>query len=265
MTVPDVHGQPLAVLGMYPFPKLRPAWERLFAAVADRVRTKGFAAPSALRWDIDPHESWLHPELTVGMTCGWPLVTALRDKVRVVGTFAYSQEHAPEPHLYRTTIVSREEPSHCGLAGGRAAINSDDSLSGNISLLEVYGCGASWPGEVVATGTHVRSLEAVRSGAADVASIDGVTWLYQQRDEAASVDGLHVVARGPWVPGLPVILPAAASDAALEAWRDAFRRVVADPALAHVMDDLLIVDFVALDLADYDAALADMQARHPVP
>jgi ABC-type phosphate/phosphonate transport system substrate-binding protein len=261
VTHPDVHGAELAALGMYPFPTLRPAWERLFMAVAERVRSKGIVAPAGLRWDLDPHETWLHPGLVLGMTCGWPLVTALREHVRVVGTFAYRGEPAPEPHLYRTLIVAREGSSLSEVAGGRAAINADDSLSGNISLLEVFGSGDAWDGPVVHTGAHLASIAAVRSGAADVASIDGMTWAYQQRDDPASLAGLEVLARGPWVPGLPVILPGAASDQALEEWRAAFAEGTQDPALVDTLDELMIDAFVPLDLADYDLALDRLRRR----
>ena len=264
MTPTDVRGEPFAVLGMYPFPALRPAWEQLFAAASDRVRARGGAAPAGLRWDVDPHLSWLHAGLAVGMSCGWPLVTALREQVRVVGTFAYRSERAPKPHLYRTVVVARRACSLAELASSRAAVNADDSLSGNVSLLEVFGIATTWPSEVVTTEAHVRSLEAVRTGGADVASIDGMTWVYQQRDEPSTVEGLHVVARGPWVPGLPLILPASASNAELEEWRAAFTAVVTDPAFAGVMDELLIDAFVPLDLADYDQALAGLRERHPL-
>jgi ABC-type phosphate/phosphonate transport system substrate-binding protein len=253
------HTDPFGVLGMYPFPTLRPAWEQLYTSVAERVRGAGHHAPSRLRWDLDPHDSWLDPDLAIGMTCGWPLVTSLREQVRVVGTFSYRTEPAPRPHLYRTVIVARPELPMGALLGRRAAINSTDSLSGHISLLAAFGLGEEWPGEVVLTGAHVRSLEAVRTGAADVASIDGMTWEYQRRDEPSAVDGLCVVGHGPWVPGLPVILPASAPDAALEAWRAAFIDAI---AAGEAPDELLIEAFVPLSLADYDNAVADLIDRH---
>lgn len=261
MTVPDAqHTDPFGVLGMYPLPVLRPAWERLATAVAARVRHAGHPAPNVLRWDLDPHDSWLHPDLAIGMACGWPLVTALRDGVRVVGTFASrtGRVQHTQPHLYRSVIVARSESPMAELLGRRAAINSNDSLSGHISLLAAFGLGAVWSGEVTLTGAHVRSLALVRTGAADVASIDAMTWVYQQRDEPSTVEGLHVVGHGPWVPGLPVILPASASDAALEAWRVAFSDAV---AAGDASDALLIDAFVPLDLADYDTALAGLIDR----
>ena len=262
MTIADAQDAvPFGVLGMYPFPGLRPAWERLAAAVAERVRAAGHLAPGGLRWDLDPHDSWLHPDLAIGMSCGWPLVTALRNGVRVVGTLAAraGSVEPPQPHLFRSVIVARHERPLAELLGRLAAINSADSLSGNISLLSAFGLGAAWPGEVTLTGAHVRSLEAVRVGAADVASIDGMTWVYYQRDEPAAVQDLHVVGHGPWVPGLPLILPASASDAALEAWRVAFTDAV---AAGEASDALLIDAFVPLDLADYDTALAGLIDRH---
>lgn len=259
---PPQRAEPFVVLGMYPFPALREAWSLLYAAAAERARQAGVEAPSSLCWDREPHDTWLDPQLALGMTCGWPLATSLRDRVRVVGTFTYRSEPAPQPQLYRTVVIAREDSPLAEFAGRPAAINSADSLSGNVSLLDAFGLGPVWDGPVTCTGSHQASIEAVRTGVADVASIDAMTWTYAKRDAPASLGGLFVVGRGPWVPGLPVIVQAAAGDAVVEIWRGAFAQAIVDPALASAADRLLIDDFVPLDLADYDAALAHLRHRH---
>lgn len=267
MTSPvDTNDEAFAVLGMYPFPALRGAWQRLYEAVALRAAQAGpagMAVPATLRWDLDPHDTWLDPQLAIGMTCGWPLVTALRDRVRVVGTFTFRGEPSPQPHLYRSVIIAREPSESQSFAARPAAISSADSLSGNISLLEAFEVGSAWPGGVTLTGGHLASIEAVRNAAADVASIDALTWAFQQRDAPETLAGLTVIGNGPWVPGLPVILPGAADDATLAAWRAAFAAALDDSALVATSETLRIAGFVALDQADYDAALAGLLQRHP--
>ena len=252
-----------AALGMYPFPSLRAAWDDLYAAVADEARCHGIDAPAALRWDVDPHDTWLDPELAVGMTCGWPLVTALREQVRMVGTFAYDIPMAgPAPHMYRTVIIARVDVPLTRLSAARTAVNSVDSLSGHISLLAAFGHGAEWPGEIVFTGAHLESIRAVRSGAADVASIDGMTWAFQQRNAADTLAGLVEVGHGPFVPCLPVIVGATATDAERDAWRSAFTTVVRDRHVPSALTALMIRDFVAREDGDYDAELAGLLARY---
>ena len=171
---------PVAVLGMYDFPELRSAWDALYQRAARCID----GAPAELSWDIGAHDSWLHPDLTLGMACGWPLIKTLCDQVKVVGTFSYVGTDGPV-HAYRSVIVTGTDVTFAQIADAperiRAALNSTDSLSGNISLLAAFGLGLHWPGDVVATGSHVASIDAVRSGQADVAAIDGMTWRYRRR------------------------------------------------------------------------------------
>ncbi|MCU1393513.1 MAG: phosphate transporter substrate-binding protein [Ilumatobacteraceae bacterium] len=256
-------GTRYAALGMYPFPALRHAWDALYASVADIARSHGVDAPAELRWDVDPHDTWLDPDLAVGMTCGWPLVTALREQVRMVGTFSYDLPVAgPAPHVYRTVIIARNDVPLADLASARTAVNSPDSLSGHISLLAAFGHGAVWPGEVLYTGAHVDSIQAVRNGLADVASIDGMTWAFQQRTAPETLTGLVEVGNGPFVPCLPVIVGAHATDAERDGWRHAFVEAVRERHAADALDVLMIRDFVALDDGDYDAELAWLLERH---
>jgi ABC-type phosphate/phosphonate transport system substrate-binding protein len=256
-----------SALGMYPLPQLRSAWDDLYADVAARATANGIDAPGGSAWDVDPHDSWLDPNLVLGMTCGWPLVTALRERVTVVGTFAYDIPVAgPARHQYRANIIARDDVPMSRLTSARAAINSFDSLSGHISLLEAFGNGPAWPGKVLLTGAHVASIEAVRTGSADVASIDGMTWAFQQRDAPETLEGLVVIGHGPFVPCLPLILGAAAEPADVDGWRAAISAAVHDPAMASVRQILMIRDFVALAFADYTAELGGLLDRHwPTP
>jgi ABC-type phosphate/phosphonate transport system substrate-binding protein len=110
----------------------------------------------------------------------------------------------------------------------------------------------------VLTGSHLASIDAVRGGSADVASIDALSWAYQQRLDPDRLDGLVVVERGPLVPCLPLIVGGEADDALVAAWRSAFSAAMSNPSLARARSLLLIEGFVPLDLADYQSALATL-------
>ncbi len=246
-----------ATLPMYPYPGLRDAWNALYAAAATVVAPSAPDTPLALDWDVDAHESWVHPRFALSQACGWPLISMLESRVRVVGAFAHRID-GTSSHMYRSVIVARKAQPLTSLAGARAAINSDDSLSGCISLLSAFEVTSGrWPGDVTYTGAHGASIEAVRSQRADVASIDALAWAYLQRLSPQDLDGLVVVGRGPLVPCLPLIVPDSADDALLAAWRSAFAHAVLHPGLTEVCNTLLIDGFVPLDLADYQHALAD--------
>lgn len=238
-------------MAMYPLEALRTTWDQLYGVVARDV----VDAPNGLRWDIDVHDAWLSPQLALGMTCGWPLVTKLQQRVRVVGTFVYAVD-GEVGHTYRSVIIAREPATVHDLADRTLAFNSTDSLSGYVSMISLLpAVQSAWSGPTLETGAHLASIDAVRDGRADIASIDAMTWAYTQRDAPGVLDGLVVIDRGPVVPHLPLILPADASDDALADWRTAFADAMRNPALATALDRLMIQGFVPLDAQDYESAL----------
>ena len=238
-------------MAMYPFESLRSSWDHLYGMVARGVT----GAPNELRWDLDVHDTWLSPQLALGMTCGWPLITQLLRRVRVVGTFVYAID-GEVGHTYRSVIVAREAVTVADLANKTLAFSSANSLSGYVSMMSLLPTGHNaWPGSTVETGAHLLSIDAVREGRADVASIDALTWTYAQQNFPDVLQGLVIIDRGPVVPHLPLIANVATTDEALDDWRTAFAEGIRNPALAGTLDRLLIQGFVALDASDYEAAL----------
>jgi ABC-type phosphate/phosphonate transport system substrate-binding protein len=251
-----------STLPMYPFAELRGAWNTLYESVAASVAHRFADIPVELDWSIGAHESWVSPRLALSQSCGWPLVTVLKDRVAVLGTFVHVIE-GTSSHRYRSVIVARQAAPLSELVGRCVAINSDDSLSGCISLQTAAGVVAGeWPGTVLVTGSHLASIDAVRGGHADVASIDALTWEYQRCIDAHRLDGLVVVGRGPLVPCLPLIIGRHENDdhavqERVQAWRSALTNAMSDSALCSARDTLLINGFVPLDLHDYSKALPD--------
>ena len=240
-----------AALAMYGFDEIKPHWEAIYEEAARQVA----GAPPKLSWDHEVYETWTDPDLALGQTCGWPLMTRLFDSVRVVGTFAHVAGET-EQGEYRSVLVARHQRLVRSFAGGRAAVNGFDSLSGWISLRAAIGADASWS-QVVETGSHRASLQAVVSEQADIASIDAVTWWHAQRLWPRETSSLHVVARGPLVPCLPIITSARTSEPELMLWRegliDALTRRNASAAA------LGITRFVPLDGDDYRRLLEPLQ------
>lgn len=236
---------------MYPLESLRSSWDQLYSMTARAVT----GAPDELRWDLGAHETWSSPQLALGMSCGWPLVNELQRRVRVVGTFVYGIDGVAS-HTYRSVIIAREPVTVTDLAQRTLAINSTDSLSGYVSMMSLLPTGESaWAGPVLVTGEHLLSIAAVRDGRADIASIDAITWTYLQREMPAALQGVVIIDRGPLVPHLPLITNIHTSDEVLDDWRTAFAETIRNPAMATTLDRLMIHGFVALDAADYEAAL----------
>jgi ABC-type phosphate/phosphonate transport system substrate-binding protein len=240
-----------ASFGMYPFERLRPAWEQLWSAVHARAPW----TPAALTWDGTVHDHWADPACVVSHVCGWPLAMRLRDAVAVVGAFTLALPEA-EGHRYRSVIVASRSGELAAFVTTAASVaaNSDDSLSGWISLqAATVGVGRSWPGRIHWTGAHIESVRAVRAGEADLASIDELTWAHLRRLEPGLVDGLHVVGRGPLIPSPAIVT----STAHVDELRRAFAGAMEDPATRSARTVLLLAGFVPLDHSEYEAVLRD--------
>ncbi len=245
-----------ASLPMYPLGGLRAATERLWERIARAAGSTTRLEP----WERDAMELWTESGLDLTQTCGWPLITSLAGRVRVLGSFSY---RTPDwsGDTYRSVVVGRRGTSLSEVAGGVAAVNGPDSLSGWVSLVwAVAGPGGTWPGTVRWTGAHLRSLAEVAAGRADVASIDAVTLAYVRRHRPELAEHLAVLGAGPPVPTLPLVTRADAGDDEVERWRRALGAAVDQ----RVTDELLIDGFTRREVADY-LVLADLAPATVAP
>lgn len=254
----------VASLPMYPFASWRDATDTLWEA----VRGAEPHLPPLAPWGLDAHGLWHDPAMVVSQACGWPLVTELAGRVRVVGTFRYRTPVWSGDH-YRSVVVARDG-AFTGTSAGtfagtfdgvRAAVNSTASLSGWISLVwfATGGAGGRWPGSVVLTGAHLESLRAVRDGDADLASIDAVTYAHVERDQPDLLRGVRRIGEGPLVPCLPIVVPTTTSNADVARLRAALADAIA--ARPDAAATLLIDGFSPLD----DTAYAPVAALAPSP
>ena len=240
----------IVVLGMYPFPHVRPATEQLWSAVRGHL---GFG-PAAIT-DGDLHGLWTRPDLLLGQTCGWPLVTALPD-VTVVGAFELTIGEAEGTGYHSVLIGSRQADLHALAAEGPVAANAPDSLSGWISLCSALG---DVPTNVTWTGAHVASLRAVANGSCSLASIDSLTFELVLEAEPELAAAVHRVGEGPLVPTLPLIVGSNFAER-LGDLRAAIAAAVADPKLADALRTLRVRAFRPLERADY---LPLLSLAHP--
>ena len=238
----------VASLAMYPYTHLRSDWDRLWLSVRSRL---SFDAPP-LDWDLLPDVACRRADLLLGQTCGWPLVTDLANRVRVVGTFDCTVDGAIDG-TYRSLLVSnRDQPLADILQrpGLRVVANSADSLSGWISLQSVANAQGVHVDNVEWTGAHALSLVALREGRADLTAIDSVSWSHLDRS------GLSVVGCGPRIPCLPLVTSPSSPDAVVDELRRAFAGAVSDPTMTESCASLRIRGFLDRDLADYEGILA---------
>lgn len=236
----------VAALPMYDWPERRAETDARWSALSDALRAEGFSAPDDLSRADDPMALWLSPDLLIGETCTYPLVTALDGKVRYVATPVH---RAPgcTPGRYRSAVVRRGTGNGVSPPGtpdalimpesvaGRFAANMLESLSGFVALagdMAASGLGEPGDGDVLWTGSHRESIRAVASGQADFAAIDCVSWAIARDHEPAATD-LVVVGWTASRPGLPLITSTSFDEEALAR----IRRAVLTCMDAVVLDD----------------------------
>jgi ABC-type phosphate/phosphonate transport system substrate-binding protein len=208
---------------------------------------------------------WRSPHMLLSQTCGYPLVTRLRQDVVPLATPHYGVPGC-EDHHYRSWVVVREGgplrdlPS---LQGTRLAVNTPDSHSGMNALRHLLApVAAKAPGRyfasVALSGSHARSLAMVQAGLADCAAVDCVSWAYLARQMPDAVQGLRVLAHTASAPCLPWI-----THAGLDPARRQFlmEQVLALPErAAAACGTLALSAFRPCTLADYAPIEAMEQA-----
>ena len=238
------------------------AVEHLWALIAARLTAAGFAdVPLHPQWPADYHAHWLQPGLLLSQACGYPLVTVLEEKVRVVGAFQYDVPGCTGVFQRSQVVVRADDPSEAlvDLRGRRVAYNGTDSQSGYNSLRALVAPLArdgQFFGSRLATGSHVESAKAVRDGKADVAAIDCVSLAGFRRYEPDVVQGVRVLTETAAYPGLPLITAAGTDKTALALLRQVLGQLMHDPAAAKPLHALFITGFEALDFPDYQACAA---------
>lgn len=242
----------LAGLPMYDLPELRWATDAWWQALV-----RGFAAeglrdlPTSLDRTLPQYAQWRRPDLVFGQSCGYPLTHEFADSLQAVATPCYAAPGCDGP-TYRSWVILRDGSPFTRLeqlAGAKAAINDRTSQSGCNALrflVAPLAKAGRFFDAVIETGRHLRSIEAVRSGAADVAAIDCVTYALLAQHRPSGLFGTRIIAAGPVAPALPYVAPSSTNPAMIAKLRAGLRRALADSAAAEARAALLIADCVLL-------------------
>ena len=249
---------PIAAFQMYWMPELAGAVDAWWQGLRGHLIQHGIAdAPETLSYPDDIHSVWHAPGLVLSQTCGGPLVTELGNTVRVIGTPAYDVPLSDGIRYQSAVIVHRDNDATAldDLRGSRAAINGRESYSGyhalRATLSDITKPGETFFSNVIVSGAHAGSLEAVAMGAADCAAIDAVCLASLREFRPEQTAAVRVLAETPAVPGLPYITGGSVSDARLENLRQGVEAAFADNHLADVRRALHLAGFARTDASDY--------------
>lgn len=242
------------------------ALDRFWAGLRDAMRAQNLSGiPDDLCRPDDLPSLWRNPDLLLGQTCGYPLVTELSGQVQYVGTPRYSAVGCEDALYSSAVVVRREDQAECfeALRGRRAVINHVGSHSGWNALRATAAPLAEtgrFFASVAVSGSHHASMRAVGAGDADVAAIDCVTLALARRNHPALTGQLRVLAWTPRVPGLPLITSLRTTPDEIERLRVALDAVCTDPALASAREALLLDGWERLDPGAY-GAISEMETE----
>jgi len=250
----------------------REAVEAFWAALAGLLQANaacaGYDIPATLRWPEDVHAQWLKSDLLLSQACGYPFVTMLKGRVQLVGTFAYEAPGVQGIYC-RSQLICRADDARQSLAefaGSTVAYNDTISQSGYNALRALVATTTTqrpFFDKALNTGAHYRSIEAVRTGLADMASIDPVSWAHWQRSNPSLRAGLRVFEQTQPYPGLPLITALETPPAVLDALRTGLHTLAHDAAYAELRGPLLISGFEVTDRAHYQMCVTmQEQALH---
>lgn len=180
---------------MYDFPEIADAHERLWRRFVELVRGSEGAK-----------------DVPLTQVCGYPLTTSLRGRFEAIAQPVYDVPYSSGAGHCGLVVVAAGAAYATlqDLRGTRFALNAWDSNTGmNLPrrLFAPFARGSRFFSDVVETGSHLASLAAVRSGAAEVASIDNVTFALLAQHRPAAVEGVRILARTASSPTPPFVAP----------------------------------------------------------
>ena len=254
--------QSISGLPMYDFADLQAANDALWQILAGRLRAAGRRdVPERLERGLTIDQLWQAPGLVLAQSCGYPLMTSLLGRVRLVATPVYRAPGCTGTAWGSALVVRADDPSPdlAAFRGRRCAANQPHSNTGmNLPRAAVAAVADGRPffGSVAWTGSHRGSLALVADGGADLAAIDAVTLAHLSRIEPALVGRTRILGWTEPTPGLPFITAGDTDDATIAVMRRALDAAAADPAHAWICDRLLIDRFELVPEADYDAVMA---------
>jgi len=255
----------IAAPTLYDWPEIRPEADTCWALIAAALRANGVRAPPTLSRSHPPERLWADPDLLLGQTCGYPYVTRLRARVRLVGTPRYDAEGCRGTDYRSFVVVHRRRAAIelDGLRGGQVAVNDRQSQSGYSALrllIAPLAENGRFFADTLVTGSHRASLQAVASGAADLCAVDAVCWTLAKRHDPKTTACLAVVGETAPAPGLPMICARSIPDPVLRQLRSALLETIDSRLPERTRRALCLDGFRVLPDSAYQR-IADMELQ----
>lgn len=180
-----------------------------------------------------------------------------------VGWTPRDDDSAGRPVYFGDLVVPAESPvlGLVDLRGARIGCNDPVSLSGHYAVrfaIDDLGEDANTFAELIFTGGHHLSLDAVLAGNVDAAVVDSIV-LTSRRGVDPAMERLRVVQRlGPW-PVQPLVARADLPGAEIDRIRRVLLDLNDDPIVMAALEDAAIIRFVPTAADHYSIVRSAMQ------
>jgi ABC-type phosphate/phosphonate transport system substrate-binding protein len=247
---------------MYDIAEAQRATDALWAALRKAFQREGIAdAPERLTRDIPVISQWGAPDLFFSQCCGYDIVFGFSSALELLGVPRYADETGCSDLGYRSNVIVRDDSRICALAdlrGAVCAVNGFNSYSGTGSLRALVAplsLNGRFFGQIKVSGAHVRSIEMVRAGEADVAAIDCVTYTLLSRYRPSCLSETRILAPTDPVPAPPYVTSRDYPLETVERMRNALTSVLNRTPRYGFCDDLFIAGVSLAPLQVYSQIL----------
>lgn len=189
-------------LPMYDRPELHGAFDRLWAAIRQELKT----GPVELSRDSNVWQDWVSRDLLLSQTCGLPFRAKLHDKVALVGTPDHGLALSNSGYYCSVFVAHKDDPRTAPIEYANAVLAYNEPMSqSGWAAAEAYARDNGFAfTRFVQTGSHAASAKTVAEMSADIAALDVVSWKLIQRYESFA-EKLRVIGHTEQTPALPFI------------------------------------------------------------
>lgn len=200
-------------LPWYNFASTRPVLDAIWQETISRLAAKGYSnIPATLDHQMSFRDLANFPKLTLGQCCGLDLFQQHACNVVPIAAPVISVLDTP-PGTYFSYIVARQSTDlNSPLT---VAVNNDYSHSGDTAIRAWLRANKRHNFSVFMSGSHSQSVKALRSGHADVAAIDALSWQFIDTQGLSILGASDPAPAPPFIAGVDSEIPAAVLVAAL--------------------------------------------------
>lgn len=237
-------------------PRAAAAWRRLFEHVfAD---TGADIEIIEHKWPEPIAELWSRPDLCCGFMCGWPLTHA--PAMKAIAAPVPSPPRYQGLPRYCSEFLVREDTGWRSLEqtfGHRFGWMASNSQSGfnapraHLARLASPARPRLFAESVGPLGSPMKALEALRAGEVDVIALDSYFLDLVRHYEPQRMRAIRCIDTTPWTP-IPLLVASPGMDAGVvERLRSQLLSLDRQPAYAALLEDVLLLRFVAADVERY--------------